>query len=235
MSKSNDGRYLISVIKQLKLFDGEWENLYSNNKNYSFLECFSAQLSKKKYFFYWSEETPLNQLNTVDQIMDNLIEFKFKPQDTYLIIFTKITNNEKSELKEVISVEENEFRYKKYVCCYTDEELADLKKNDNQLLSDNNIWSNDMIFDDTEKYKALLYRIIIKVPIIQLAFERKELEEFQDIFEKEKRMFKGLSFEELTTMESDIDQGFHNGQTEEELVSNMMKIIYGDDVIEYIS
>ena len=48
-------------------------------------------------------------------------------------------------------------------------------------------------------------------------------------------MFKGLSFEELTTMESDIDQGFHNRQTEEELVSNMMKIIYGDDVIEYIS
>lgn len=36
-------------------------------------------------------------------------------------------------------------------------------------------------------------------------------------------------------MESDIDQAVQNGQTEEDLVNSMMKIIYGDDVIEYLS
>lgn len=165
----NDGRYLISVIKKLKHFEGTWENLYSNDENNSFVTCFSALLSEKKYF-YWSEDTPLNQLDFVDQVIDKLIEVKFKPQNAYLIIFSKVADYLEHDFKEIISVEENEFRYKKYVCYYTDEELVDLKKHDNQLLSDNNIWSKGMSFDDTEKYKALLYRIIIKVPIIRLDF-----------------------------------------------------------------
>lgn len=234
MNKNSDGRYLISVVKKLKLLDGKWEELYSNDENNSFLECFATKLSKKKYLFYWSKETPLNQLNVVDQIMDNLTDINFKPQDAYLIIFTKITNSEESEFKEVISVEENEFRYKKYVCYYTDEELADLKQHEDQLLSDND-WSKGTTFDDTKKYKSLLYRIIIKVPIIQLVFEKKELEEFEDIFEEEKRNSKNFSFEELTKMENHIDQELEIGKTEEEFVNSMMKIIYGDDVFEYLS
>lgn len=231
----NDGRYLISTIKKLKIFEGTWEELYSNDNNNSFVTCFSALLSKKKYLFYWSKNTPIDQLNSVDRIIDTLTDYDFKPQNTYLIIFSKFTDYLEHDFKEIISVEENEFRYKKYVCYYTNEELIDLKKHNSQLLSDNNDWSNDIIFDDNEKYKALLYRIIIKVPIIKLAFERKELEEFENIFEKEKRMSKGFSFDELSEIESDIDQGLRDGQTEEELVSSMLKFIYGDDVIEYLS
>lgn len=224
--------------------NGRWIDLMSDRStdNDCIFRCFISEKSNKKYLFYWDIQGAEEQLSMVDNHIDDLKDFEFLPQDTYLILFTNIESAAEDKYKEIILVEENEFRYKKYVCYYTDEEIMDLKDNTTNVIT-NEIWSDSNLLDKSEAYN-LLYRIIIKVPIIKMAFQKKELEEFdtiyQEIRESGKRITGNFTAEEIVSMEKvilphipeDVDMIKDQAGI---FANNLIGKVFGDELDEYLS
>ncbi|MGG5331509.1 ABC-three component system middle component 1 [Enterococcus sp. AZ163] len=235
----NDGDFLLSIIKKLDVEEGDWEKLYSNLEDNSILYKYTPSDSKKGYLFYWSNQEPMSQIEEVDNLVDNEIELSIVPQDTYLILFTRIEALKEKQYKKIIEVEENEFRYKKYVCYYTEEELIEMKnKIEEGFVIDKDFLRDNSHFID-EKLFAFIYRMIIKVPIIKMNFEQKELEEFQSLYEIEKESEKKYQPDELNEMEqkvfSVIPDKLNSDLVATDIVDNLISDIYGDDLNEYLS
>jgi len=143
------------------------------------------------------------------------------------------------QYKQIIEVEENEFRYKKYVCYYTRDELEALKNQVEEIfVSEDNFFKKYPDFKRGDSF-ALLYRMIIKIPIIKLMFEKKELEEFQKLYEAERETNKLFTIEQLLEMENQIIPYIPNkeefDETNLKLVDNLIDNIYGGEINEYLS
>lgn len=240
----NDGEFILSILTMLKTEKGNWIDLSDDGifeEDYTF-RYFVSEKSEKKYLFYWDDTNPAEQLNKVDILIERAKAFNFIPQNTYLILFSNFETTEEIQYKEIIMVEENEFRFKKYVCYYTQKELADLRENSSEIITDK-IWMDSSLLNKSDAYN-LLYRIIIKIPFIKMNFQREELEGFDSIYknirESGKKITEGFEAEQIMKMEKIVLQNLpENRETikkhAEEFTNNFIRKVFGEDIDEYLS
>ncbi|SPW92742.1 Uncharacterised protein [Enterococcus malodoratus] len=163
----NDGNFLLSVTKKFGLEDGTWKEIYSNLEEEVLFSSYQPKEISKEYLFLWSNQEPEEQLEQADRFIETYLEHEVIPQDTYLILFSRVPDLTTESYKKIIKVEENEFCYKKYVCYYTENELKELRSKSEEIF---NIDGN--FFKSYPEYKkdisfTLLYRMIIKIPLIK--------------------------------------------------------------------
>ena len=235
----SDGEFLLSVVQKFDLENGQWKELYNEVSKEMYLKMYEPRNSKKKYLFFWSKQAPINQLDMVDELIDEQLNYTIIPQDTNLILFSEVESLDEMHYKQIIEVEENEFRYKKYVCYYTLDELEALKNEVKEIfISEDNFFRAYPDFKRGDSF-ALLYRMIIKIPIIKLMFEKKELEEFQKLYEAEREATEIFTIEQIVEMENQIIPYIPNKEEFEEitkdLVDNLIGNIYGGELDEYLS
>lgn len=240
----NDGEFFLSVLAMFEEEKGYWLDLLDSKQleKKCIFKCFISEKSNKIYFFYWDNNGAEEQLSIVDTLIENMENLDFLPQDSYLIMFTNIETTTDSKYKEIILVEENEFRYKKYVCYYTKEEIANLRGNIDQIVV-SDLWSDSDLLLKNEAY-SLLYRIIIKVPIIKMNFQKKELEDFDSIYkeirESGKRITNKFTSDEIISMENILlpyvpEEEDKIKDQAEDFVKNLIGKVYGDGLDEYLS
>ncbi|EMF0102595.1 hypothetical protein O1E28_002535, partial [Enterococcus hirae] len=131
----NNGEFLLSLIQKFNIESGKWRNISNGIDESILLKVFEPSHSKKKYFFFWNDQQPVEQLETVEDFIDLYFGNDIIPQDTYLILLSGIKELNENVYKKIIEVEENEFRYKKYVCYYTETEIEELKNNQVEIFS----------------------------------------------------------------------------------------------------
>ncbi|MCU1871642.1 hypothetical protein P6Z20_08610 [Enterococcus faecium] len=234
----NNGEFLLSLIQKFNIESGKWRNISNGIDKSLLLKVFEPSHSKKKYFFFWNDQQPVEQLETVEGFIDLYFGNDIIPQDTYLILLSGIKELNESVYKKIIEVEENEFRYKKYVCYYTETEIEELKNNQVEIFS-----MKENFFKVYNEFKrdhsfTLLYRMIIKIPIIKMNFEQKELEDFQYLYEAKRKETDAYTISQIKEVEDYILQDIPNQELDEiatKLVDDYINKIYGDDLIEYLS
>ncbi len=115
------------------------------------------------------------------------------PQFIYVIIMKQVNQVNNQTLKEIISVEENEYFCKKYVLYYEKKEIDALKewmKKENEYKLGNMINLDECVRymneedkkeeeDKKGKYAVkMLLRLLIKCPFVQYRFDKKVFEDF---------------------------------------------------------
>ncbi len=236
----NNGEFLLSVVQKFSLENGQWKQSYYSNEENELLRMYEPSNSRKKYLFFWNNQQPINQLDTVDELISEYVDHDIIPQDTYLILFSEAESLNEMYYKQIIEVEENEFRYKKYICYYTSKELEELKqKNEDIFVSKDNFFKVYPDFRREDSF-TLLYRMIIKIPIIKMMFEKKELEEFQQLYESERKETNDYTLQQIIDMENRIIPNIPNDEEElenavTELVDSFIENIYGGELDEYLS
>lgn len=235
----NDGNFLLSVTKRFNLIEGIWKDIYSNLEKEILFGSYEPSGSSKKYLFLWNNQEPEEQLDQADELIETYLEYPIIPQDTYLIFFSRVSDLNEESYKKIIKVEENEFCYKKYVCYYTKTELKDLRNKSDEIFN-----NGVNFFESYPEYKkddsfTLLYRMIIKIPIIKMDFEKKELDDFHNLYTAVRKKTDLFSLNEINDMENIIlpsikeDEGLETNI--ENLVDGFIKDIYGGDINEYLS
>ena len=235
----NNGEFLLSVVEKFDLENGNWSELHSSNEKNMVLKMYKPNNSRKKYLFFWSNQKPMEQLDIVDELITESIDYAIIPQDTYLILFSEVGSLDEAHYKQIIEVEENEFRYKKYVCYYTSNELEELKRQNEDIFNiKDNFFKVYPNFRREDSF-VLLYRMIIKIPIIKMSFEKKELEEFQELYEMERKATSAFMIEQIVTMENKIIPNIPNEEEFEvaavKLIESFIDDIYGGELDEYLS
>lgn len=176
ISSLNDG----SVIRHMNNNDTEiWLNesdikLYYNNSKYYFLSEYSNN--------YDAIEKKLKSNSSVEEYKE------LRPNNSYLILFYEIESFGEEVSKRIITLEENEFFYKKYVFYYTKKEYEsfigwynNLAKKDLSYILKNEQSSPS----SKELYIQFLLRLIIKVPFLEFEFKKMEIEDFDKLFESQ--------------------------------------------------
>ncbi|MBF2342250.1 ABC-three component system middle component 1 [Listeria welshimeri] len=235
----NNGEFLLSVVEKFDLENGDWSELHSSNEENMVLKMYKPNNSRKKYLFFWNNQQPMEQLDKVDKLITESIDYAIIPQDTYLILFSEVGSLDEAHYKQIIEVEENEFRYKKYVCYYTSNELEELKRQNEDIFNiKDNFFKVYPNFRREDSF-VLLYRMIIKIPIIKMAFEKKELEDFQELYEMERKATSAFTIKQIVTMENKIIPNIPNEEKFEEaavkLIESFIDDIYGGELDEYLS
>lgn len=176
ISSLNDG----SVIRHMNNTDTEiWLNeadvkLYYNNNKYYFLSEYSNN--------YDAIEKKLKS-NSIAKEHKEL-----RPNNSYLILFYEIESFSEEISKRIITLEENEFFYKKYVFYYLKEEYASFIDWYNNLPEKDlsYILKNEQCSPSSKKlYMQFLLRLIIKVPFLEFEFKKMELEDFDNLLESQ--------------------------------------------------
>lgn len=233
----NNGEFLLSLIPKFKLESGKWINISNDMEEDIVLKIFKPLNSKKKYFFFWNAQQPMEQLETVDSLIDLYFGNDIIPQDTYLILFSGTKELNENYYKKIIEVEENEFRYKKYVCYYTESEIECLKNNQGEIFSTKEDFFKTYTEFKRDEQFTLLYRMIIKVPIIKMSFDQKKLENFQDLYEMRRKETDRYTINQIKEVEDFIFKDIPDERLDEvatKLVDDYINNIYGDDLIEYL-
>ena len=111
------------------------------------------------------------------------------PQFIYVIIIKQVVDQINDQvLKEIISVEENEYFCKKYVLYYETREIEALKEwmnKENEYKLGNMINLDQCVHymneeDKNEKYAVkMLLRLLIKCPFVQYKFNKDVFEDFE--------------------------------------------------------
>ena len=115
------------------------------------------------------------------------------PQFIYVVIIKKVNQVNNQTLKEIISIEENEYFCKKYVLYYEEKEIEALKEwmdklNEYKLGNMINLdecvrymnEENKKEEDKKEKHAVkMLLRFIIKCPFVQYKFDKDVFEDFE--------------------------------------------------------
>lgn len=235
----NDGNFLLSTTKKFDLIEGQWEEIYSNLEKEILFSYYEPLKSSKRYFFLWSNREPEEQLEQANELIEDYLEFSVIPQDTYLVLFSRVADLSEQSYKKIIKVEENEFCYKKYVCYYTKDELKELRnKSDEILKNEVNFFESYPEYNKADAF-TLLYRMIIKIPIIKMEFKKKELEGFHNLYESVRKKTDSFTLNQIKDMEDMIlpcikeDDGFEEDIAS--LVDEFIKEIYGGDINEYLS
>ena len=233
----NDGNFLLYVTKKFDLVKGQWQELYSDEN--TVFTSYEPINSSKKYLFLWGNKEPEEQIDLADELIDKYIEYTVIPQDTYLILFSKVQSLNEKNYKKIIKVEENEFCYKKYVCYYIESEIDALrKKNDDIFKYMSNFFSRFPDHNKSDEF-SLLYRMIIKIPIIKMEFEKKELDDFFELYNTVRKETQSFSINEINEMENKIFSKISEDNKLDErindLVEELIENIYGGDINEYLS
>lgn len=110
------------------------------------------------------------------------------PQFIYVVIIKKVNQVNNQTLKEIISIEENEYFCKKYVLYYEEKEIEALKEwmdevNEYKLGNMINLdecvcYMNEEDKKEKDAVKMLL-RLLIKCPFVQYKFDKEVFEDFE--------------------------------------------------------
>lgn len=118
-----------------------------------------------------------------DEVLKNMW-----PQFIYVVIIKQVNQINNQMLKEIISVEENEYFCKKYVLYYEKKEVEALKEwmdKEKEYKLGNMINLDECVRymneeDKKEKYAVkMLLRLLIKCPFIQYKFDKEVFEDFE--------------------------------------------------------
>lgn len=151
--------------------------LYLDNKhnNYYF---FSDVVDNENCIDINGIEKAISESNLYDYIE------KPSPSESYLILLWKVESLDDNLFPKIIEIEENEFVFKKYVFYYTEAELNECSNWLDETFSEGNIFVSKLLkylpsIDNTNTYNFLT-RLLIKLPYIELDFEKAELKDFNN-------------------------------------------------------
>ncbi|MBC2080468.1 hypothetical protein HCA99_14655 [Listeria booriae] len=224
----NNTSFIMNSIQKFDLMDGEWEKF---NLEFGEVNVFSAEDSFKRYYFYGINQGSLqDNFCLIDKALE---EREIIPQDTYLTMFYKVKEITPEMIKEIIPIEENEFRFKKYVFYYTENEIEKTRDNIDNFFRQN-IWTNTDLKDLKNPTSLFLQRLAIKVPIIKLNFEREEVQGYDYFFNKE---ITGIRKERemIKVIDKQINELLQQERDMENIIQHIIKDIYGEDIYEYLS
>lgn len=183
---------------------------YETFKNYKFEEAdyFDVIVVSRKAFdyiiFIEIDYELLKQINSNIQInmatkfknylKDHVDVSRFFDNNTYLIIATEVPNEIESKVlyREISSVEEDPYYFKKQVLYYTKKEIENL--NFDALVENSSSYFNAVVskIDRYEKYLAdsdleygLIVRFFEKFPFLKFQVEKKELLNLEQMIENE--------------------------------------------------
>jgi len=144
--------------------------LYCTNHKYYFLTEYQDD--------YDVIEMKIKNNQVVKKIEDH------RPNNSYLVLFYKITSFDEDMSKKIIKLEENEFFYKKYVFYYTEEEYSSFIEWINKRPGKNLSYilkNEDCSPESRDLYMQFFLRLIIKIPFLNLEFKKMELENFDEL------------------------------------------------------
>ncbi|MBR0542119.1 MAG: hypothetical protein IJK26_07950 [Clostridia bacterium] len=151
--------------------------LYLDNKrnNYYF---FSDVVDNENCVDINGIEKAISESNLYDNIE------KPSPSESYLILLWKVESLDDNLFPIIIEIEENEFVFKKYVFYYTEAELNECSNWLDETFSGENISVSKLLkhlpsIENTNTYNFLT-RLLIKLPYIELDFEKAELKDFNN-------------------------------------------------------
>lgn len=123
------------------------------------------------------------------------------PQFIYVVIVKKVNQVNNQTLKEIISIEENEYFCKKYVLYYEEKEIKALKEwmdEVNEYKLGNMINLDECVRymneeDKKEKYPVkMLLRLLIKCPFVQYKFDKEVFEDFEAELDAKLKMIRKI-------------------------------------------
>ncbi|MBC2196607.1 ABC-three component system middle component 1 [Listeria booriae] len=173
---------IIALIKKFELYDGDWsKDIHDTEFLTSHIEY--HQNNGKNYIFISMDINNLEEMLIYAERKSR--EKNYKPQDTYAIFIYRVNEINEETYRQAISIEENEFVFKKYVFYYTEQEFNLYCSKKDRIQFDDNIWRSNWIEDITNIISKFILRLVIKVPIIKLNFSPRKLDSYKDILKNE--------------------------------------------------
>lgn len=206
-------------------------------------------ISKEQKYYYISEYQGISSSRNLGRIekeiafVDNTINIRNKPRprDSYLILLYALDDVNEDILKEVISIEENEYLYKKYVFYYTKTELEAFvtwykDKESKGIISINQFigdYETSLELNDINKdYIKFLLRLIIKFPFINITFKSLEFKNYEMYVNKEIAGIRERS-DEILSLNERIKHTIETSNNDIELAAEtLLKQTLGDELYE---
>lgn len=149
-------------------------------------------LDNKRNNYYFFSDVVDNEncvdINGIEKAISksNLYDYieKPSPSESYLILLWKVESLDDNLFPVIIEIEENEFVFKKYVFYYIETELNECSNWLDETFSGENISVSKLLkylpsIENTNTYNFLT-RLLIKLPYIELDFEKAELKDFNN-------------------------------------------------------
>lgn len=205
-----------------KLINDKNELYISNTGNYYF---FSESIDDKNIVNISDIEYAIQE-NELFKCVE-----KPKPSDSYLIMIWKVDKIDESIYPIIIETEENEFLFKKYVFYYTEEEIQQCKHWLTYTYGNNVITTTQLLNDlktiEGKPEYQFLTRLLIKLPYIELSFEKVEHKEFQSYVSKQLNgIQKNKNKDEILALNEKLNfllQKFDDEQISEKLFNELLE------------
>lgn len=195
-------------------------------------------ISNTGNYYFFSESIDDNNIVNISDIeyaiqeneLFNCVE-KPKPSDSYLIMIWKVDKIDESIYPIIIETEENEFLFKKYVFYYTEEEIQQCKhwltyKYGNNVITTTQLLNDLKTIEGKPEYQFLT-RLLIKLPYIELSFEKIEHKEFQSYVSKQLNgIQKNKNKDEILSLNEKLNlllQQFDDEQISEKLFNELLE------------
>ncbi len=129
------------------------------------------------------------------------------PQFIYVVIIKRVNQINDQTLKEIISIEENEYFCKKYVLYYEEKEVEALKEwmdKEKEYKLGNMINLDECVSymneeDKKEKYAVkMLLRLLIKCPFVQYKFDKEVFEDFEAELDAKLKVVRKIDKKKMT-------------------------------------
>lgn len=195
-------------------------------------------ISNTGNYYFFSESIDDNNIVNISDIeyaiqeneLFNCVE-KPKPSDSYLIMIWKVDKIYESIYPIIIETEENEFLFKKYVFYYTEEEIQQCKHWLTYTYGNNVITTTQLLNDlktiEGKPEHQFLTRLLIKLPYIELSFEKIEHKEFQSYVSKQLNgIQKNKNKDEILSLNEKLNlllQQFDDEQISEKLFNELLE------------
>lgn len=195
-------------------------------------------ISNTGNYYFFSKSIDDNNIVNISDIeyaiqeneLFNCVE-KPKPSDSYLIMIWKVDKIDESIYPIIIETEENEFLFKKYVFYYTEEEIQQCKHWLTYTYGNNVITTTQLLNDlktiEGKPEYQFLTRLLIKLPYIELSFEKIEHKEFQSYVSKQLNgIQKNKNKDEILSLNEKLNlllQQFDDEQISEKLFNELLE------------
>lgn len=202
-------------------------------------------VDNKKYYYFSNyiiiDEDFDNMLDIENYTINNMQAYynikKPVPHSSYLTLFYEVPEINDEVYKKVISLEENEFLFKKYVFYYTKEEYNSFVKwYAHQKLSGNikiddilNIANLSEQIHNTEI--QFLLRLFIKIPFVKLNFKQAVLSDFGILLNQQ---LDGMrqNKNEIIELNNKLNSMISANETDEEIVERLFNEVIGGELDE---
>lgn len=190
--------------------------------------------TEKKYYYFARYEIDNDKNDNLGQIEKEIFGSKVyknsqqpSPSDSYMILLWKVDAIDEKIFPYVISVEENEFFYKKYVFYYTEQELKFFKKwhEDLKISGDDdleNILNVVRDLDEEADHVKFFIRLLIKVPFLNPVFPKAVMKDFDKMVERKISTSRTKQKESLLN----INDIFMKALTDNEDMEKVSEVIY---------